>query len=83
MSPKKFSRKREHYKQSRCLLCRETLVNMRRHLISMYSNRNEMIPVALLQASRHGQETSGGTVYRTDQSRSIRGKKRFVLSVMQ
>ena len=62
-------------------MCRETLVNMRRHLISMY--RNEMIPVALLQASRHGQETSGGTVYRTDQSRSIRGKKRFVLSVMQ
>ena len=87
VSPKKSSGKRVHYKQSRCLLCRETLVNMRRHLISMHSNRNEMIPVAkveaLLQASRHGLETSGGTVYRTDQSRSIRGKKRFVLSVMQ
>ena len=76
MSPKKSSGKRVHYKQSRCPLCHETVVNMRRHLISMHSNRNEMIPVAkveaLLQASRHGQQTSGGTVYKKSKDGSIK-----------
>ena len=49
---------------------------MRRHLISMHSNRNEMIPVAkveaLLHACRHGQQTSEGTVYKKSKDRSTK-----------
>lgn len=75
-SPKKSSKKRVHYKERKCPLCCKKVVNMRRHLISMHSQRNEMIPVAkveaLLQASRHGKQTTGGRAHKKSKDGSTK-----------
>ena len=52
------------------------MVYLRRHLITKHSQKNERMPVskveALMQASKHGKETSGGKVANKNKDGSVR-----------
>ena len=82
-SPKKKSKtttKAKHYVKQKCPLCKDQVVHLRRHLITMHSQRKERIPIAkveaLMQASRHGKETLGGKVTNKNKNGSLRVNKR-------
>ena len=57
-------KKRVHYSSSECPLCKQRVVNLRRHLKLVHVNKNEKIPLvrleALVQAAKHGNKTVGG-----------------------
>ena len=57
---------RVHNPYRKCPMCKQRVVHLRRHLITMHSQMQERIPItmveALVQASRHGKEQSGGKV---------------------
>ena len=73
---KENTAKPKHYGKKKCPLCGVKVVHVRRHIIAMHSKVNERIPVskveALTQASKHGQETSGGQVMNKNKDGSVR-----------
>ena len=66
----------KHYGKKKCPLCSDKVVHLRRHLITVHSQKNERIPAskveALMQASKHGKETSGGKVCNKNKDGSVR-----------
>ena len=81
-TPKKKSKnttKAKHYVKHRCPLCKDQVVHLRRHLITMHLQRKECIPItkveALMQAFRHGKETFGSKVTNKNKDGSLRANK--------